>query len=124
MIKVSAFILLLATLGFLTETVQMPFAMARMAEKPSCCEGMKCTPDAGKGSTHGKCNPDGNCNNTANCSNCPLCYMATMVGYHSITVGYTLRSMSYPVLSAGQLTEYHSRSWKPPNAATSLPKGI
>lgn len=124
MIKVSAFILLLATLGFLTETVQMPFVMARMAEKPSCCEGMKCAPAAGKGSDHGKCNPDGSCNNTANCSNCPLCYMGTMVGYHSMTVTSTLSSTHYPVLSAGKLADYHSRSWKPPNTGSSLPDRI
>ena len=140
MLKVSAFILLLATLGFLTETVQMPFVMARMAEKPACCEGMQCKGDGasadgrrnaegqhskdGKHGQDGKCNPDGSCNNTANCSNCPLCYMGTMVGYHSMTVGYTLSSTHYPVLSAGKLADYHSRSWKPPNAGPSLPDRI
>ncbi len=128
MLKVSAFILLLATLGFLTETVQMPFVMTRMAEKPSCCEGMNCEMGQhsknGKHGQDGKCNPDGSCNNTANCSNCPLCYMGTMVAYHSMTVGYTLHSTHYPVLSAGKLADYHSRSWKPPNAGPSLPDRI
>jgi hypothetical protein len=128
-LRVSAFILLLATLGFLTETVQMPFVMARMAEKSACCGGMQCKEmgQPGKDGRHGqdgKCNPDGSCNNTANCNNCPMCYTATPAAVYSLSFDYTLRSTHYPVLSAGKLADYHSRSWKPPNAGSSLPDRI
>jgi hypothetical protein len=125
MIKVSAFILLLATLGFLTETVQMPFVMARMTEKPACCGGMECKTDGAKGaSKDGKCGQDGSCNNTANCNNCPMCYTATPAAVYSLSFDYTLRSTHYPMLSAGELADYHSRSWKPPNAGSALPDRI
>src|ERR1700744_6263772 len=107
MIRASAFILLLATLGYLTETVRMPFSMARMAEKLPCCKEMK---QEGK-----KCNPEGSWNNTANCSDCPLCYTATPAAHSTETVPYILYSTRYPITAAGMTAGYHTPSWKPPD---------
>ena len=115
MLKVSALILLLATLGYLAETVRVSFTMANMPETPACCKGKTCASDAGKGSLPGKCNQDGSCNSTACCDNCPLCYVATTVASPSVSVPYTLCSPEYPVISAGKLMDYPSRSWKPPS---------
>jgi hypothetical protein len=100
----------------------MPFVMARMTEKPSCCEGMQCKEKGA--SKEGKCNPDGNCNNTANCNNCPMCYTATPAAVYSLSFTYTPNATNYPVLVARKLSDYHSRSWKPPNTSPSLPDHI
>jgi hypothetical protein len=125
--KVSAFILLLATLGYLTETVRMPYAMARMAEKLPCCKGMRqkdCPADAAKKSAPGKCNPDGSCNNTANCNDCPLCYTATPVNRFAVIVPYIHHSTHYPITDADMITGYHTPSWKPPDMGLFIPEYI
>jgi len=99
--KWSVYILLMAALIYVGETIRLPFQLAAQQEqqaKDKCCRQGK------------------NCNTTANCSNCTLCYTAELAAAYSSAGIATLITTKYPEIQEQHLTEYTASTWKPPNA--------
>lgn len=116
LMKGAVYILLLATLVYLTESVRIPYYLGEQTHSAAseCCHKMKdeqC-PHQQKGSHDMK----GCGNPVANCTNCPLCYTAELaIPYTSVRVS-SLISKGYPEAPDQPLADYAASSWKPPNA--------
>lgn len=133
--KGQVYILLLASLVFISETILVPSKMVMGRQGLACCLAMDMkspcshcghsagSPDRSAKGSNGR-NEGSNsrneggsgCNNTANCTNCPLCYTATFLPfYHSSTL-YVTGKPDYPVIPGKRVAGYYTRSWKPPDA--------
>jgi len=116
--KWPVYILLIAALIYVGETIRVPFQLtAQQQASDRCCHQGKekdCPYNhPGKSSEGDK---DGCCNTTANCTNCPLCYTAELAAiYTSADVAATI-TKHYPDIPGQQLPDYTASAWKPPNA--------
>jgi hypothetical protein len=103
--KWPVYILLMATLAYISETVRLPFQLSVQQETPDCCH---------KDTSHDK--KGGCCNPTANCTNCPLCYTAELTVTYASKEQFTCIIQHYPECQEQPLTDYTASTWKPPNA--------
>jgi hypothetical protein len=142
--RAQAYILLLASLVYTMETIQLPAKIAMAQDQPAsaglplptalsvstrvpavtgmsgrCCRSMKkdaCHKTAHAPTPKGKC-PTRDCGDTANCSNCPLCYLATLTAIYLPEPLYLLYTADFPGMPTGAISDYYCQSWKPPDAA-------
>ncbi|MBN9384010.1 MAG: hypothetical protein J0H74_24875 [Chitinophagaceae bacterium] len=117
--KWAVYILLMAALIYVGETIRMPFQLAEQQKIAMRCHQGKeqeCPYRHQNGSSKGNDGKNGNCNPTANCSNCPLCYTAELsTTYTSAGISTTI-TKHYPEIPDQQLPDYTASAWKPPNA--------
>jgi hypothetical protein len=120
--KWSVYILLMAALIYVGETIRLPFRwaeqQARQQATKQCChqgETQECPHRHNDRSSHND-NKNGCCNTTANCSNCPLCYTAELAAAYTSAGITAIITKSYPEIPERHLTEYTASTWKPPNA--------
>jgi len=120
--KWPVYILLIATLTYIGETIQLPFHLLEQqqaAAASTTChmeKGQQCPyeHEHSKNTSAHECK--GCCNPTANCTNCPLCYTAEVTAsYTSAGVSPTVKQ-HYPEIPGQPLTDYAASTWKPPNA--------
>jgi hypothetical protein len=114
--KGAVYILLMAALIYVGETIRMPFQLAEEQKTATCCHQGKeqeCPySHPGKQSQNNK---NGCCNPTANCSNCPLCYTAEVSATYTSAGISTDITKHYPESPGQPLTDYSASTWKPPN---------
>lgn len=135
--KWSVYILLMAALTYVGETIQLPSWLLRQQQEAaaSTCQmkdGQQCpymhsegsaapvnaaapaNASSHKSSSAHDCK--GCCNPTANCTNCPLCYTAELTSTYTSDGFSTSVRQHYPVIAGKPLTDYTASSWKPPDA--------
>jgi hypothetical protein len=106
--KGAAYILLLVTLAYLTESIRIPYYLEEQTHiaASECCH---------KSSCHDTKDMKG-CNPAANCTSCPLCYTAELASPYTSAGISSLISKGYPEAPDEPLADYAASSWKPPNA--------
>ena len=107
--KGAAYILLLVTLAYLTESVRVPYYLEEQARAAAsgCCHRSSC---------HDTKDMKGACNSAVNCTNCPLCYTAELATPYTSAGVSSLISKGYQDAPNQPLKDYAASSWKPPNA--------
>jgi len=118
--KWPVYILLMAALTYIGETIQLPFHLLEQqqaAAASTTChmeKGQQCPFEhAKKPSKH---DSKGCCNPTADCSNCPLCYTAELSSAYTSAGSSSTVKQHYPEIPGQPLTDYTASSWKPPDA--------
>jgi hypothetical protein len=123
--KWPVYILLMAALTYLGETIQLPsYLLHQQQAAAATCKmekGQQCPYEhSAKAATHdGKSSAHdskGCCDPTANCSNCPLCYTAELTSTYTSARFSTSIRQHYPEIPGQPLTDYAASSWKPPDA--------
>ena len=115
--KWPVYILLMAALSYVGETVRLPYKLLQQQETTTCChQGKEVECPYMHPEKMPKDNKSGSCNPTANCTNCPLCYTAELTAtYTSAGISATI-ARYYPEIPGRQLPGYTASTWKPPNA--------
>lgn len=115
--KWAVYILLMAALIYVGETIRMPFQLAEQQKTATCChQGKEQECPYQHQNKSSKDNKGGCRNPTANCSNCPLCYTAELSTTYTSAGISTAITKHYPEIPGQQLLDYTASAWKPPNA--------
>ena len=118
--KWPVYILLIAVLAYVGETIRVPFQLALQIQqqKTECCHQSKeqeCPYMHPGRSARDKDTKNNCCNPTANCTNCPLCYTAELAAIYTTKNISSDITQHYPEIPGQPLADYTPSAWKPPN---------
>jgi hypothetical protein len=114
--KIPAFILLVALSTYLTETIRVPIQFSEITEKARCCSRSEvpCKMDHGKNKSNKSCPTK--CEGV-NCLNCPMCYNLVTPAALTASSPYFNLKIQYFVQKEKLRSDYFNKAWKPPDPA-------